>query len=79
VNLDTYDYGARMYDPALGRWHVVDPFAEKHISWSVDNYLLNNPILLIGRDVGDSHLPNTLDCELAYTTNKKEYLPEHLR
>ena len=41
--LNRYDYGARFYDPALGRWHSVDPLASEYESWSPYNYTLGNP------------------------------------
>ncbi|WP_321436024.1 DUF6443 domain-containing protein [uncultured Bacteroides sp.] len=45
--LDLYDYGARHYDAAIGRWGVMDPLTEKHYNISSYVYCLNNPITYI--------------------------------
>ncbi|WP_305982389.1 DUF6443 domain-containing protein [Roseivirga thermotolerans] len=48
-----YDYGARHYDPQLGRFFTQDRFAEKYFDFSPYQYAANNPILYIDVN-GDS-------------------------
>lgn len=40
--LDTYDYGARQYDPTLGRWDRMDPMCEKYYNVSPYAYCHDN-------------------------------------
>ncbi len=48
--LNWYDYGARHYDAAIGRWHAIDPMSEKLYSLSQYKYCRNNPINRLDTD-----------------------------
>ncbi|WP_320979575.1 RHS repeat-associated core domain-containing protein [Bacteroides sp.] len=42
--LNWYDYGARQYDPVLGRWNGIDPLCEDYYSETPYGYCGNDPI-----------------------------------
>lgn len=52
LGIMTYDFGARNYDPALGRWFVVDALAEhdNQIDKSPYAYAWNNPVFFTDPD-----------------------------
>lgn len=53
MGLNMYDYGARNYDPAIGRWMNIDPLAEEYCNVTPYNYSANNPVFFVDYDGED--------------------------
>ena len=56
--LDWYDYGARMYDGTIARWHSMDNQAEKNCNVSPYAYCHNNPVNKYDLDGNDDFFSN---------------------
>ena len=67
--LNWYDYGARMYDPALGRFTTVDPSSESYYNSSPYAYCGNEPVGRVDPDGKDWRIQTYYNKE----TGKMEY------
>ena len=54
--LEEYDYGARMMDPQLGRWHSIDLHADNYSFFSPYGYTLGNPLKFVDPTGLDTYL-----------------------
>ena len=46
----SYDFGARLYDPRVGRWLSMDPAGHETPSWTPYRFAFSNPVYWLDRD-----------------------------
>ena len=74
--LGLMDYGARMYDAAIGRFFVKDRFTEKYMNMTPYQYGGNNPIKFIDVN-GDSIITVNIVDKTGYIHGKKTLQIDH--
>ena len=55
VDLNLYDFGARRYDPSIGRWLSQDPLAEKYYGHTPYLFCLGNPMNILDPNGTDDY------------------------
>ena len=75
---DTYDYGARGYYPAIGRFTSVDPHAEKYYSISPYAYCKGNPVNAIDPNGMDATDPKPATDQTTAIDNTANKVPQKI-
>ena len=79
--LNTYDYGARQYNPITTRWDRVDPLCEKYYNVTPYHYCHSNPMNRIDPDGKDDYYTrggvylgtNQAETDFIYITDAGQY------
>jgi RHS repeat-associated protein len=80
LSLNTTGFGWRQYNPAIGRWSVVDQLAEKYYSMSPYTFVANNPINLVdldGREI-DEESRAEWDKQKKSVENRRDHLQKRI-
>lgn len=71
----SYDFGARIYDPRLGKWLSTDPLQAKYPDLSPYNFTANNPIVFV--DPNGKEIIIYYGNNQTYTYGSKEPIPNN--